>query len=533
MSVDHGLGGGADTAAASHRQVFISYSGEDRAIAEKVCELLERDDLRCWIAPRDVLPGHDYGIQILDAIESTRVMVLILSAHANASIFVKNEVERAISKGKVVVPLRIQDVQPSRALELFVSRSQWIDAWTPPLPARIHLLAAAIHGLLGLPTIQSEDFAPSVPTPRPRSLTDRIGPMARRLKGRSLAALALVVLAVVLAAGVLFVGGRVPGSSIGSSPGTTTPSSALTKAPVGTFSPTGSLAFAREMHTATLLLDGRVLIAGGGDHCTPSPDKASAGCLSLASAELYDPKTGTFSPTGSMARARLDHTATLLPDGRVLIAGGYDGSNPLALAELYDPKTGTFSPTGSMGIDRMFATATLLPDGRVLIAGGSSLLGANWQVDASAELYDPKTGTFNPTGSMTSALTFHTAAALSDGRVLITGGSTESQILASAEMYDPKAGTFTVTGSLAFARDLHTATLLPDGRVLIAGGFDGSASVVSAELYNPTTGTFSPIGSMTTARYGQTATLLPDGRVFIAGGSDGIQALDSAEFYQP
>ena len=135
-------------ALSSQPVVFISYSSEDRVIAEKVCRLLEGDGLPCWIAPRDVAPGHDFGEQIIDAIESTQVMVLILSAHANASIFVKREVERAISAGRVAIPLRIQEVQPSKALQLFISSTQWIDAWAPPLPARVHLLAAELRDLL-------------------------------------------------------------------------------------------------------------------------------------------------------------------------------------------------------------------------------------------------------------------------------------------------------------------------------------------------------------------------------------------------
>ena len=146
------------------RSVFISYSGEDRAVGEQVCMLLEQQGISCWIAPRNVTPGHDYGEQIIGGIEETRVMVLILSDHANSSIFVKNEVERAISKGKVVIPLRIQNVQPSRALELFVSRSQWVDAWSPPMASRVAVLAAAIRGLLGLPPLEG-DAAGQAPGP--------------------------------------------------------------------------------------------------------------------------------------------------------------------------------------------------------------------------------------------------------------------------------------------------------------------------------------------------------------------------------
>jgi WD40 repeat protein len=234
-----------------------------------------------------------------------------------------------------------------------------------------------------------------------------------------------------------------------------------------------------------LLSDGRVLIAGGAD----STNKL------LASAELYDPKIGTFSPTGSMTTARYGDTATALSDGRVLIAGGLDSTNKLlSSAELYDAKTGTFSSTGSMTAARGGPTATLLSDGRVLIAGG---LDSTNKLLSSAELYDAKTGTFSPTGSMTTARYGDTATPLSGGDVLIAGGlsgnlDTAATLLASAELYDPRTGTFSPTGSMTTARYAGMATALSDGRVLIAGGFGDAHCtpssckvLVSAELYQP------------------------------------------------
>jgi Tol biopolymer transport system component len=321
----------------------------------------------------------------------------------------------------------------------------------------------------------------------------------------------------------------------------------------GTFSLTGSLTVPRAGQTATLLSSGRVLIAGG-DSCGGAEHPGI-----WASAELYDPATGTFSPTGSMSRPRMSHTATLLADGRVLIAGGITGENPLASlsvvlasdhtadtsaqvltsAELYDPATGTFSRTGSMSDFRNSHTATLLPDRRVLVVGGG---GEGYASRTSAELYDPATGTFRPTGSMTIGRWLHAATLLRDGRVLITGGrAPDDTTAATAEMFDPGSGRFSSAGSMDASRQQHTATLLRDGRVLIAGGYqqDGTTWEVlsSTELFDPGTGTFTPIGSMGDRRDGHTATLLDDGRVLIAGGTDigddGGVVLTSAVLYQP
>jgi Galactose oxidase, central domain/Kelch motif len=319
-----------------------------------------------------------------------------------------------------------------------------------------------------------------------------------------------------------------------------TPTPSPTPAPG--FAATGSMSVARQDATATLLKDGRVLIAGGED---------STGVLS--SAELYEPKTGTFSATGSMTDARVTQTATLLSDGRVLMAGGRDNakgiSSWLSSAEVYDPTTGTFSRTGSMKVRRMGPAATLLRDGRVLILGGSDGLGG--ESTQLAELYDPQTGKFTPGGKLaarvpkysvsSTLLDGHSATLLSDGRVLIAGGQTAwgMTTVAAAELYEPSTGKFSPTGSMAVARSKHSATLLSDGRVLIAGGmtFDRTTNknkyFDSGELYDPATGKFSSTGAMAFASGNGTTTLLSDGRVLITGGTDGTTALTSAQLYDP
>ena len=291
----------------------------------------------------------------------------------------------------------------------------------------------------------------------------------------------------------------------------------------GGFVLTGSMTSARQWHTATLLNNGKVLVAGG----------LKTGGF-LASAELYDPAAGTFTATGSMTIGRYNHTATLLNNGKVLIAGG-ESATATGLgtsAELYDPAAGTFTATGSMTMWRISHTATLLNDGKVLFAGGETAAG----LGASAELYDPAAGTFTATGSMTIARFLHTATLLNNGKVLIAGGETATGFLASAELYDPTTGTFTATGSMTSVRISHTATLLNDGNVLVAGGETlPPAYLASAELYDPATGTFTATGSMTIVRDTDTATLLNDGNVLVAGGykPDGSDSVASAELYLP
>jgi hypothetical protein len=288
-----------------------------------------------------------------------------------------------------------------------------------------------------------------------------------------------------------------------------------------------SMKTTRSRHTATLLNDGKVLVTGGLD----SNNQA------LASAELFDPATGMFTPTnGNMETPRFDHTATLLTDGTVLVAGGFDGNTGLATAEVFDPNSGMFTPTnGNMGTPRFDHTATLLDhgsaltNGKVLVTAGSKL---NRTQYATAELFDPHSGTFTPTnGNMETPRAFHTATLLNDGTVLVTGGlvTVGNRVyvdLATAELFDPNSLMFTPTGSMSFARANHTATLLSDGTVLVTGGG-------TAELYDPAIRFFTRTGDMVSSRVDHTATLLKDGAVLVTGGDDGSGTpLATAELYK-
>jgi hypothetical protein len=300
--------------------------------------------------------------------------------------------------------------------------------------------------------------------------------------------------------------------------------------PPGAFAPTGSLTTERTSHTAILLTNGKVLLAGGWATLSGTPVWASA--------ELYDPSAKTFSATGSMTTPRTGHTATLLPDGTVLIAGGgatfdvgYGGSAQVS-AELYDPSAGTFVASGSMTDGRSEHTATLLNTGQVLITGGYNYATAGIpNYLATAELYDPLTGRFTATGSMNAARAWHVATLLANGKVLIDGGAGDSE--PGPEVYDPATGMFNVTGPAIFPRYLipGSSTLLSDGEVLetlaLPGDFDNHS-----EVYDPAAGTFSATVTMTTNRGYRTATLLPEGKVLIDG-RDETNFGGSSELYDP
>lgn len=349
-----------------------------------------------------------------------------------------------------------------------------------------------------------------------------------------------------------------------------TPSLPVIGPRTGSLTATGSMIRPNTGHTATLLLDGRVLVAGGTDVDLTVPPYNVA-------AELYNPRTGTWAATGNMITDRVGHTATLLPDGKVLVAGGETRAlGALASAEVYDPSTGTWAPTESMSTARAYPTATLLPDGRVLVAGGydntpTNDLERSPEIVATAEIYDPASGTWTATGSMFTPRRDHTATLLLSGKVLVVGGDSNADPAAgqrgpepvdTAELYDPATGAWSSGGRMDENFVDHGATLLLDGRVLVEygefeavdlydpgngswtaveypdlGGFvtatrlgDGTVLttffVRDVELYDPATGAWTYMNSgSTTFAAGETATLLDDGTVLLAGGGSNAAVL--------
>jgi Kelch motif/Galactose oxidase, central domain len=286
--------------------------------------------------------------------------------------------------------------------------------------------------------------------------------------------------------------------------GPTTPASAQAEA--RSWSYTGSLNIARFGHTATRLPDGKVLVVGG-LNVIGAP----------GSAELYDPITGLWSFTGNLNVPRFEHTATLLEDGKVLVAGGaYGGA---ITAEVYDPVTGLWSLTGNLNAVRYSHTATRLRDGKVLIAGGGDTLFLG--PTNAAEVYDPATRTWSLTGNLNEGRLVHTATLLANGEVLVAGGINDFEgqfLLNSAELYDPATKTWRYTGSLNTGRADYAAVLLLNGDVLAAGG-DYYSQNNSSEIYHVAKGTWSNNAGGFSLRFYPTLTLLQNGKALITGGA--------------
>jgi N-acetylneuraminic acid mutarotase len=298
----------------------------------------------------------------------------------------------------------------------------------------------------------------------------------------------------------------------------------------GLWSTVASLITGRQEHTATLLPNGNVLIAGGMD------DTGNG----LASAEVYHPATNRWTAAHSMAAARFDHTATLLPSGKVLVTGGLAGPLPfgsLASSELYDPVTDSWSAAAPMIGSRTRHTATLLPDGRVLVVGGLSLVvregGLFPSVATDAEIYDPRANGWSITAPMGFDRFDHTATLLADGSVMVAGGRGELATFKSTEIYDATNDRWVSAAPMDARRYGQVATLLPDGDVLVAGGIgeapDARATTLdTAEIYNPSTNLWVTVASMTNVDVTRTATRLGNGMVLVVG-----MGQSASELYDP
>jgi len=284
-----------------------------------------------------------------------------------------------------------------------------------------------------------------------------------------------------------------------------------------TFSQQPEMTTTRYGHTMTLLANGKVLIAGGYDNSSY-----------LSSAEIYDPETGSTTKAKNMKAARMNHTATLLVNGKVLLIGGRDGKSTIGSAEIFDPNSGTFTKVSDAFVARLGHSATLLPNGKVLIAGGSN---ENAYI-TTAEVFDPETSKTTQLAGQTTQRTGSTATTLADGKVLIVGGKKDSAYVSSLELFDPQTGTFSSIENLSIERYSHTSTLLSDGKVLIAGGRTRNGITNSALIFDPVSTSLSTV-EMSTERDDHTATLMPDGTVLIAGGRNTRGYLNTAEVFDP
>jgi N-acetylneuraminic acid mutarotase len=309
-------------------------------------------------------------------------------------------------------------------------------------------------------------------------------------------------------------------------------SSELYNSASGTWSSTGSLNVARVSARSVLLANGVVLTMGG---CV------SNDCLSSTtrSAEIYNPMSGTWTVTGSMRTARAEFIAVLLPSKKVLVAGGctsYNVNGCVAVttaAELYDPTTGTWTSTGAMRAGRMAMTGTVLPNAKALIAGGQT---AASDALGSSELYNPVTGTFSLTGRLITPRSGHTATLLKNGFVLMAGGENVNGVsISKAELYNAATGMYAATGNMPSVRQEHVAVLLPTGSVLVVGGNNVNSTTTTAlascATYNPATRTWATASTMKNARVDHTATLLTNGHVLAAGGDNASGELSSAELF--
>lgn len=292
--------------------------------------------------------------------------------------------------------------------------------------------------------------------------------------------------------------------------------------------PADSMHETRSMHTATLLPNGNVLIAGG--YNVSSSTGATAG------AEIFYPDTGRWAVTSSMNKARQDHTATLLPDGNVLVTGGYANGTYLDSVEIYYTTAAAWKELTAMPTPRAQHTATYLMDGRVLITGGVNHVAGAGGAQSAVDAFDPKTNTWNnPTNpaDLTTKRHSHTATLLRDGRVLVAGGDNGDGAITNAEIYDPAANSWTTTASIGNEmirpRLKHTAPLLPNGKVLVIGGVIAGTAMDTAEGFDVDFSTWQPQGKLNSRRGYHTTVLTSNGNILNIGGYDGSDYLNTTE----
>ncbi|MCE7980699.1 MAG: tandem-95 repeat protein [Caldilinea sp. CFX5] len=286
---------------------------------------------------------------------------------------------------------------------------------------------------------------------------------------------------------------------------------------------------ARHSHRAVLLHDGRVLVVGGTQFVRGIDED-------LATVEIYNPATNVWVTGPDMSTPRSAASATLLPNGKVLIAGGERLGMSLTNAEIFDPTTNRWLPATSMGTPRHGHTATLLKDGRVLVVGGATRASSDPAL-SSAEIYDPQTNTWLPVASMSAVRHIHTATLLNNGQVLVAGGYSAPHIQAtvnSAELYNPEMNTWTTLPAMSNPRAAHTALLLNNGHVLVTGG-EHTGAWATSDLFDPATNSWLQVPNMSTPRTRHTVSLLPNGQVLVAGGAGNnvLSAVITATLYDP
>lgn len=280
----------------------------------------------------------------------------------------------------------------------------------------------------------------------------------------------------------------------------------------GTWQSVGSMSVGRHSPLPVRLLDGRVLIAGGWD------GGFTGG--TLAEADIFNPATDLWSPAAPMSIPRQAACATILKDGRVIVIGGGTPQGVVATTEIYDPVSGSWTSAASMKTPRFSATATLLPDGKVLVVGGGNDL-SPFGLD-TAEIYEPDSNAWIETPAMAFAHSNHSAILMQDGRVIVVAGFTldsagDPQADAAAEIFDPASGYWSSAGSLSVGRINQGAALMQDGRVMVAGG-DGGGYLSSVEIYDPVQNAWSLGAPMSSPRNGISLLTLTNGEVLVVGG---------------